>query len=80
MPNSDFMQVQVPGDKSITHRALLLAAAGKATLAVDDLNAAILGSRPTMSHATAQLEVQGLIAALFAAREEGGGVAEADAA
>jgi len=48
--------------------------------AVDDLNAAILGSRPTMSHATAQLEVQGLIAALFAAPEQGGGVAEADAA
>lgn len=48
--------------------------------AVDDLNAAILGSRPTMSHATAQLEVQGLIAALFAAPEETGGVAEADAA
>jgi chromosome partitioning protein len=34
--------------------------------AADDLNAAILGSRPTMSHATAQLEVQGLIAALLA--------------
>ena len=35
--------------------------------AVDDLNAAILGSRPTMSHATAQLEVQMLLAALLGA-------------
>jgi chromosome partitioning protein len=49
--------------------------------AVDDLNAAILGSRPTMSHATAQLEVQGLIAALLAAPEPGlERIAEADAA
>jgi chromosome partitioning protein len=34
--------------------------------AVDELNATTLGSRPTMSHATAQLEVQGLLAALLA--------------
>jgi chromosome partitioning protein len=49
--------------------------------AVDDLNAAILGSRPTMSHATAQLEVQALIAALLAPPEAGlVRIEEADAA
>jgi chromosome partitioning protein len=33
--------------------------------AVDDLDEATLGTRPTMSHVTAQLEVQGLLAALL---------------
>jgi chromosome partitioning protein len=33
--------------------------------AVDELNAATLGARPTMSHATAQLEVQGLLGSLL---------------
>jgi chromosome partitioning protein len=33
--------------------------------AVDELNAVTLGARPTMSHATAQLEVQGLISSLL---------------
>ncbi len=33
--------------------------------AVDELNAATLGARPTMSHATAQLEVQGLLGVLL---------------
>jgi len=33
--------------------------------AVDDLNESTLGARPTMSHVTAQLEVQGLVAALL---------------
>ena len=48
--------------------------------AVDDLNAAILGSRPTMSHATAQLEVQGLVAALLAPQPAEEPIAKADAA
>ena len=48
--------------------------------AVDDLNAAILGSRPTMSHATAQLEVQGLVAALLTAEPAAEPIAKADAA
>ncbi len=34
--------------------------------AVDELDAATLGTRPTMSHVTAQLEVQNLLAALLA--------------
>jgi chromosome partitioning protein len=33
--------------------------------AADALDAETLGTRPTMSHVTAQLEVQGLIAALL---------------
>lgn len=33
--------------------------------AVDELNETVLGSRPTMSNITAQLEVQSLVAALF---------------
>jgi chromosome partitioning protein len=35
--------------------------------AADALDASILGTRPTMSHVTAQLEVQGVIAALLGA-------------
>lgn len=35
--------------------------------AVDDLDETTLGARPTMSHVTAQLEVQGLLAALLGA-------------
>jgi chromosome partitioning protein len=35
--------------------------------AVDDLDELTLGTRPTMSHVTAQLEVQGLLASLLAA-------------
>ena len=34
--------------------------------AVDDIDELTLGTRPTMSHVTAQLEVQNLIAALLA--------------
>ena len=37
--------------------------------AVDDLNEATLGMRPTMSHVTAQLEVQNLVAALLGSPE-----------
>lgn len=37
--------------------------------AMDDLDEATLGTRPTMSHVTAQLEVQNLIAALLGAPE-----------
>ena len=48
--------------------------------AVDELNAATLGSRPTMSHATAQLEVQGLLAALLAPEPVAEQIAKADAA
>jgi chromosome partitioning protein len=33
--------------------------------AIDDLNEGTLGTRPTLSHASAQLEVQGLLAALL---------------
>lgn len=33
--------------------------------AVDELDETLLGTRPTMSHATAQMEVQGLLAALL---------------
>ena len=33
--------------------------------AIDDLDKSILGARPTLSHVTAQLEVQGLVAALL---------------
>ena len=35
--------------------------------AVDDIDELTLGTRPTMSHVTAQLEVQNLIAALLGA-------------
>ena len=35
--------------------------------AIDDLDELTLGTRPTMSHVTAQLEVQGLLASLLAA-------------
>ena len=38
--------------------------------AADALDASILGTRPTMSHVTAQLEVQGVIAALLGAPME----------
>ncbi len=48
--------------------------------AVDDLNAHLLGTRPTMSHATAQLEVQGLIAALLGPQPAAARLDEADAA
>ncbi len=48
--------------------------------AVDDLNAHLLGTRPTMSHATAQLEVQGLIAALLGPQPAATRLDEADAA
>lgn len=37
--------------------------------AIDDLNEAILGARATMSHVTAQLEVQNVLAALLGAPE-----------
>jgi chromosome partitioning protein len=37
--------------------------------AIDDLNEGTLGARPTMSHVTAQLEVQNLVAALLGAPE-----------
>jgi hypothetical protein len=33
--------------------------------AIDDLDELTLGTRPTMSHVTAQLEVQNLVAALL---------------
>jgi chromosome partitioning protein len=33
--------------------------------AIDDLNEGTLGTRPTLSHASAQLEVQGLLAVLL---------------
>lgn len=39
--------------------------------AVDDIDELTLGTRPTMSHATAQLEVQNLIAALLGAPARG---------
>ncbi len=48
--------------------------------AADDLNADLLGTRPTMSHATAQLEVQGLIAALLGPQPAVARLGEADAA
>lgn len=48
--------------------------------AADDLNAELLGTRPTMSHATAQLEVQGLIAALLGPQPDVARLDEADAA
>jgi chromosome partitioning protein len=48
--------------------------------AADDLNADLLGTRPSMSHATAQLEVQGLIAALLLPQPAVAPAQEADAA
>ena len=39
--------------------------------AVDEIDEATLGTRPTMSHATAQLEVQNLITALLRAPVRG---------
>ena len=48
--------------------------------AADELNAATLGARPTMSHATAQLEVQGLISSLLGVPAEAAAIAQSDAA
>jgi chromosome partitioning protein len=48
--------------------------------AADELNVTTLGTRPTMSHATAQLEVQHLIAALLGPSAASGEVVEAHAA
>ena len=48
--------------------------------AADELNAATLGARPTMSHATAQLEVQGLISSLLGAPAEAEAIPQSDAA
>jgi chromosome partitioning protein len=49
--------------------------------AVDDLDEATLGTRPTMSHVTAQLEVQGLLAALLGGSAyQAGAAGRADAA
>ena len=39
--------------------------------AIDDIDELTLGTRPTMSHATAQLEVQNLVAALLGAPARG---------
>ena len=49
--------------------------------AVDDLDEITLGTRPTMSHATARLEMENLIGAiLLGAREQSGDMAARDAA
>jgi chromosome partitioning protein len=45
--------------------------------AVDDLEELTFGVRPTLSHATAQLEVQQLVAALLGASSEGAAIADA---
>jgi chromosome partitioning protein len=45
--------------------------------AVDNLEELTLGTRPTLSHATAQLEVQQLVAALLGAAGEGAAIADA---
>ena len=49
--------------------------------AIDDLNEITLGTRPTMSHVTAQMEVQSLLAALLGApAETADEIVQADAA
>jgi chromosome partitioning protein len=49
--------------------------------AIDDLDEITLGTRPTMSHVTAQLEVQNLLAALLGASAASlGSIGQADAA
>jgi len=48
--------------------------------AVDDLNELTLGTRPTMSHATARLEMESLLEAMQAAPAQGGLIGRAHAA
>ena len=48
--------------------------------AIDDLDAITLGTRPTLSHATAQLEVQGLLAALLGTPAAAEAIGDAEAA
>ena len=49
--------------------------------AIDDIDEGTLGTRPTMSHATAQLEVQDLLSALLGAPARGiDSIGQADAA
>jgi hypothetical protein len=43
----------------------------KGLTAIDDLTQAVLGSRPTMSHATAQFEVQGLLRQILGRQSAG---------